>query len=607
MNESIGQALDPLPITEHLLRPLIARAASDPAHPIAAHRQGDQFVDVTAAQFYERVRQLAKGLIAAGVQEGDRVALMSHSRLEWLLVDYAIVAAGAVTVPAYETSSAEQLQWILSDSGAVAVVLETTAMAELCSSIAQDAPACRTTMVIDEGGLDELASRGGGVDDGTLDRRLDGLTSRRLATIVYTSGTTGRPKGCAITHGNLRTNVVQNAEALRSMLGPDETSLVFLPLAHTLTKIITLVSVECGIRLAFATDVAHLEEELPLVRPTMIVAVPRVFEKVFNGAQQQAQAEGHGRLFERAVAVAIRWSHNQTGGRRSLWTDLQHAVFDRLAYRKVRAVFGGRLRFAFSGGGPLGERLTHFFNGAGVRIFEGYGLTETSPTLTVNRASAWKPGTVGAPLPGTSIRIAPDGEIRAKGPQVFDGYWHNETATAATFDEDGWFLTGDIGTIDSDGFLRITGRKKDLIVTAAGKNVAPAPLEDRLQAHPLISHAIVVGDARPFIAALIALDAEAVSQWAEEHGLERASAAEVRCSAGLRAAIQSAVDDANLSVSRAESIRKYMLLPETMTVEGGQLTPTLKLRRNVVEARYAHLINDLYRGSATELPEHHHV
>ena len=607
MNESIGQQLEPLSITEHLLRPLIAIAASEPTRPVAAYRQGDRFVDVTAADLYERVRRLAKGLIAAGVQEGDRVALMSHSRLEWLLVDYAIVAAGAVTVPAYETSSAEQLQWILSDSGAVAVVLETTAMAELYSSIAQNAPACRTTVVIDEGGLDALASRSADVDDLLLNRRLDGLTSRGLATIVYTSGTTGRPKGCAITHGNLRTNVAQNAEALRSMIGPNETSLVFLPLAHTLTKIIALVSAECGIKLAFATDVAHLQEELPLVRPTMIVAVPRVFEKVFIGAQQQAQADGHDRLFERTVAIAIAWSHNHTDGRRSLWTDMQHAVFDRLVYHKVRAVFGGQLRFAFSGGGPLGERLTHYFNGVGVRIFEGYGLTETSPTLTVNRAGAWKPGTVGAPLPATSIRIAPDGEVLAKGPQVFEGYWRNDAATAATFNEDGWFLTGDVGAIDSDGFLRIIGRKKDLIVTAAGKNVAPEPLEDRLQAHPLISHAVVVGDGRPFIAALIALDAEAVAQWAGDHGLEDASASEVRRSAALRAAIQSAVDGANLSVSRAESIRKYTLLPETMTVEGGQLTPTLKLRRNVVEARYAHLISDLYRGSAAELPEHHHV
>jgi long-chain acyl-CoA synthetase len=521
-------------------------------------------------------------------------------------VDYAILAAGGVTVPAYETSSAEQLRWILSDSGAVAVVLESTAMAELYASVADEAAGCSVAVVIDEDGLADLARRGETVDDTELDRRLHALTTDRLATIVYTSGTTGRPKGCAMTHANLRTNVLQNLAALRPMLGPNEVSLVFLPLAHTLTKIIALVGAEWGIKLAFATDVAHLQEELLLARPTMVVAVPRVFEKVFNSAQQKAQAEGHGRIFNRSVAVAIRWSEQRAATRRSIITRMEHALFDRLVYRKLRKVFGGQLRFAFSGGGPLGERLTHFFNGVGVRIFEGYGLTETSPTLTVNRADAWKPGTVGTPLPATSIGLAPDGEILAKGPQVFAGYWHDEAATAAAFDEDGWFLTGDIGTLDADGFLRITGRKKELIVTAAGKNVAPAPLENRLQAHPLISHAVVVGDARPFIAALIALDPEAVQQWASDLGLNEASLT-VLGDAALRAVIQSAVDQANSSVSRAESIRKFALLPEPLTVEAGHLTPTLKVRRTVVETQYASLIDQLYAQVAPGLAARDHA
>lgn len=594
MNERVVMAMDPLPVTAHVLQPVIERATRDPGWAVAAYRDGDEFVDVTAGEFYERVRRLAKGLIDCGVQPGDRVALMSHSRLEWLLVDYAILAAGGVTVPAYETSSSEQLQWIVTDSEAVAIIVETPEMAEMYERFADATPARPTSFVIDEGGLDELVRRGEKVQDAVVDQRIADLTTDRLATIIYTSGTTGRPKGCALTHANLRTNALQNLDAVQSMLKPEEVSLVFLPLAHALTKIIALVGAEWGIKLAFATDIAHLREELALVRPTMIVGVPRVFEKVFNGAQQKADAEGHGHFFENAVGVAIRWSeHHAEGGYHPI-TGLEHLAMDRLVYRKLQAVFGGRMRFAFSGGGPLGERLTHFFNGIGLRIFEGFGLTETSPTLTVNRADAWKPGTVGTPLAATSIRIADDGEVLAKGPQVFQGYWNNEVATAEMFDDDGWFLTGDVGTLDERGFLRITGRKKELIVTAAGKNVAPAPLEDRLRAHPLVSQAIVVGDARPFIAALITLDPEAFTAWATVHNLGDLSMTELAESNYLRAVIQSAVDDANRSVSRAESIRKFAILPEDLSIAAGELTPTLKVRRAAVHKHYGHVIERLY-------------
>jgi long-chain acyl-CoA synthetase len=598
MREATGPRIEPLPASAQLLQPVIERAANDPGRPVAAYRDGDHFVDVTAGEFYERVRQLARGLIACGVQAGDRVALMSHTRLEWLLVDYAILAAGGITVPAYETSSPEQLQWILSDSEAVAVILETPEMVEMYAGLADDIVSCTASFAIDAGGLDDLAVLGDHVDDEVLDQRIEALRADHRATIVYTSGTTGRPKGCSITHGNLRTNVVQNLDAVRPMLEPDEVSLVFLPLAHTLTKIIALVGVECGMKLAFATDVTHLQEELAMVRPTMVVAVPRVFEKVFNGAQRQARAEGKGRVFDKAVDVAIRWSRSRSAGRSRPFTRLAHAVFDRLVYRKLRTVFGGRMRFAFSGGGPLGERLTHFFNGIGVRIFEGYGLTETSPTLTVNRAGAWKPGTVGQPLAGTTIAIAGDGEILAKGPQVFSGYWKNSPATAAAF-ADGWLLTGDVGALDDDGFLRITGRKKEIIVTAGGKNVAPAPLEDLLGAHPLVSQAVVIGEARPFIAALIAVDPDAVTQWAAEQGLGDAPLGEILRRADLRAAVQSAVDDANRSVSRAESIRAFAVLPDGLSIESGELTPTLKVRRSVVARRYANVIEQLYGHRTT--------
>jgi long-chain acyl-CoA synthetase len=497
-----------------------------------------------------------------------------------------------VSVPAYETSSAEQVQWILADSGAVFAVVETAAMRTMVDEVGEST-ACRDVFTIDAGGLDDLIAKGREVTDAALDARISAITTDRIASIVYTSGTTGRPKGCVLTHGNLRTNVFQNIEGVRSMLRPNELTLLFLPLAHTLTKAIALVGLEWGVTLAFATDIGHLQEELGMARPTMVVAVPRVFEKVFNSAQHKAAAEGHEAIFHKAEQVAIRWSEDRTAGRHRPITTAEHAVFDRLVYKKIQAAFGGRMRFAFSGGGPLGERLTHFFNGIGVQIFEGYGLTETSPTLTINTADAWKPGTVGRPLGGTSIRLAPDGEIEAKGPQVFQGYWNADAATAEVFTDDGWFRTGDIGELDDDGFLRITGRKKELIVTAAGKNVAPAPLEDRLRAHPLVSQAVVVGDQRPFVAAMLALDEEALREWAADHHKAEGDP-DLMHDPELLEELQRAVDDANRSVSRAESIRKFVVLPHDLTIDAGELTPTLKVRRAVVAKAYTDVVEDLY-------------
>jgi long-chain acyl-CoA synthetase len=591
---AVGPTMAPLAFTAHLLEPVVRWADSSPDRPLAATRVGDEFVDVTARDFYGRIRALAKGLIASGVRPGDRVALMSHTRLEWLVLDYAILHVGAVTVPIYETSSLEQVEWILSDSGAVLAVVETPEMRGMYDAVPPHTTSCREVLVIDEGGLDELAARGREVDDATLDARLAALSVDQLATIVYTSGTTGRPKGCMQTHRNLRTNVLQNVDAVRPMLTDDETSLLFLPLAHTLAKIIALVCVEWGTRLAFATDLAHVPEEMPLVRPTLVVSVPRVFEKVFNKAEHKARAEGHGAIFRKAEEVAIRWSENATAGRTRPVTAAEHALFGPVVYQKIRDVFGGRLRFAMSGGGPLGERLTHFFNGVGVRVFEGYGLTETSPTLTLNRAGAWKPGTVGRPLAGTTIRIGDDGEILAKGPQVFEGYWQADAATAESFDADGWFRTGDIGELDAEGYLRITGRKKELIVTAAGKNVAPAPLEDHLRAHPLISQAVVVGDQRPFVAAMLALDEEALEEWAADRGLGGTATRELLDHTDLRAELQQAVDAANRSVSKAESIRTFAVLPRDLTIASGELTPTLKVRRIMVVKTYEHVVEEMY-------------
>ncbi len=580
-----------MPSDANLLRPLLDVAERTPEVPLAARREGDRFVEVSAGDFVDRVRAIAKGLVANGVGAGDRVALMAHTRLEWMEVDYAVLLAGGVTVPIYDTSSAEQVDWILGDSGAALTVVETPAMREVVEALSG-----RPVVTIDEGGLDRLGLEGADVSDSVLDRRLAALRADDLATIVYTSGTTGRPKGCMLTHRNLRTNVAQSLVAIGPALKPGDSALLFLPLAHSLTKINALFGLESGIRAAFATDVAHVPEELAMTRPTLICAVPRIFEKVFNSARHRAHDEHKGWIFDRAADVAIRWSQERTEGRLRPWTKAAHAVFDPLVYAKIRAALGGNLRLAYSGGGPLGERLTHFFAGIGLDIFEGYGLTETSPALTVNRPGAWKPGTVGQPLAGTTIRIAPDGEILAKGPQVFKGYWRNPEATAATFDADGWFLTGDIGELDDEGYLRITGRKKELLVTSAGKNVAPAPLEDRLRSHELISQAVVIGDARPFIAALVTIDDLAFVEWAAAHGHDGKSIADLRDADALRAEVQSAVDEANRSVSRAESIREFAILPRDLTIEDDELTPTLKVRRAAVHKSYADVIDSIYLG-----------
>jgi long-chain acyl-CoA synthetase len=590
-----GPAMEPLPGDAHLLQPVLRWAREHPERAVLAYRDGSRFVDVTWKGAHDRVWHMARGLIASGVEPGDRVALMAHTRFEWPLVDYAILAVGGVTVPIYETSSADQIQWVIGNSGARLAILETPEMRRLYDDVAGAVPSCREALVIDEGGLEELARRGDSVDAAAVDERVAALTVDQVATIIYTSGTTGRPKGCVLTHGNLRANVWQNLDALATMLEGEQRSLLFLPLAHALTKLVMLVGIEHGIKTAFATGMDHLPDELPMARPTTVVAVPRVFEKVFNTAQQKAHAERKGAIFDRATEVAIRYARQRVSGRVRPTTALANKLFDRLVYGKIRAAFGGDLRTVVSGGAPLGERLTLFFDGIGVRIFEGYGLTETSPTLTVNRADAWKPGTVGQPLAGTEIRIDEDGEILARGPQIFSGYWRDQASTDDVLDSEGWFRTGDIGELDDDGFLRITGRKKDLIITAAGKNIVGAPLEDKLAAHPLISQAVVIGDRRPFISALLTLDEEGARRWADTHGRSDVAMKDLARDPDLVAELQAAVDDVNRPLSRAESIRKFVVVPRDLSVEAGELTPTLKVRRATVERTYADEIEALYR------------
>ncbi len=592
-----GAELAPLAPTSHLLEPIIERARRDPNAVVAAFRDGPGFIEVTADEFARRVRGIAKGLIASGVSPGDRVALMSHSRIEWMLFDYAVVAAGAVTVPIYETSAAQQVGWIVADSGAAMAVVETNALRELVVDAEQGVG---EVLVIDEGAVDELVQRGEAVSDAVLDERIDAIDLDDVATIVYTSGTTGNPKGCVLTHRNLRSNTIQSLGAVRALLGDDERTLLFLPLAHSFAKIIALAGFEFGIAVYFATDLSSLPDELGLAQPTMIVAVPRVFEKFFNAARQSSRERHLGRIFDRAAQVAIRFARERAEGRLRAFTRLEHAIYERVVYRRIRAAFGGSMRFAFSGGSALGERLALFFDGIGIRIFEGYGLTETSPTLTVNRADAWRPGAVGPALAGTTLRIASDGEVLAMGPQVFSGYWHDEHATSDVFTSDGWFRTGDVGHIE-DGFLWITGRKKDLIVTAGGKNVAPTPIEDRLRAHPLISQAMVLGDNRPFVGALITIDDDALALWRREHQSHDTDTSADHDEL-LRSEIQRCVEDVNSALSRAESIREFDVLTADFSIDNGELTPTLKPRRAVIARRHADSIEALYSrriGDAT--------
>ncbi|WP_433529248.1 AMP-dependent synthetase/ligase [Micromonospora sp. CA-263727] len=559
---------------------------------------GGGLVDVTCRQFRDEVVAVARGLVAAGVRPGDRVGLMSRTRYEWTLVDYAVWAAGAVTVPIYETSSAEQAAWILADSGAVACVVESAAHATLVADVRDQLPDLAHLWQIDTGGIDELVTAGAAVEPAEIDQRRAALRSPDVATIIYTSGTTGRPKGCVLTHRNMYADIANAVPVLPNLFGPNASTLLFLPLAHAFARLIQIGVVQARATMTHCSDTKHLVAELQEVKPTFVLSVPRVFEKVYNGAKQKAEAAGKGKIFARAEAVAIAYSEAlETAAGPGLALRAQHALFDRLVYGKLRAALGGRCRDAISGGAPLGARLGHFFRGVGVTVCEGYGLTETSPAASANLPEFTRIGTVGRPLPGVTIRIADDGEILISGDLIFQGYWHNEAATAEAITADGWFHTGDLGSLDGDGYLTITGRKKEIIVTAGGKNVAPAVLEDQVRAHRLISQCVVVGDRQPFIAALVTLDEEALPAWLESAGLPAGTDVEtLRAHEGMRAEIQSAVDAANRSVSRAEAIKVFRILPRDFTEATGELTPSLKVKRQVVHKTYAAEIADIYRG-----------
>ncbi|MEH1127552.1 AMP-dependent synthetase/ligase [Micromonospora sp. CPCC 206061] len=582
----------------NLTDPVWDNAAEAPDAVQFARRARTGWVDVTCAQFRDEVIALARGLIAAGIQPGDRVGLMSRTRYEWTLIDYAIWAAGAVTVPIYETSSAEQVAWILSDSGAVACVVETSAHALLVSGIRDGLTELREVWQIELDDLDRLREHGASVAADEVEARRRATGAGATATIIYTSGTTGRPKGCVLTHRNLYADVANALPGLSHILREGASTLLFLPLAHSFARLIQIGVVCARAKMGHTADIKNLVPELQTFQPTFVLSVPRVFEKVYNTAKQRAHADGKGAIFDRAEAVAIAYSEAvDSRGGPGLALKLQHALFDRLVYGKLRAALGGQCRDAISGGAPLGARLAHFFRGIGITVLEGYGLTETSPAVAVNLQNAARIGTVGRPLPGVTVRIADDGEILIKGDLVFQRYWNNPDATAEALQDDGWYHSGDIGELDGDGFLTITGRKKEIIVTAGGKNVAPAVLEDRLRAHPLISQCVVVGDRQPFIAALVTIDEEAWPKWLAANGHpETATVGELREDAALRAEVQGAVDEANRAVSGAEAIKVFRVLPQDFTEATGELTPSLKVKRNVVHKTYADEIAAIYGG-----------
>jgi long-chain acyl-CoA synthetase len=575
---------------------VVRHATATPARVVLSRMVDGSWRDVTAAEFHDDVKAVARGLIASGVGAGDRVGLMSRTRYEWTVVDYAIWYAGAVTVPIYETSSAEQVEWILADSGSVAVVVESERHAALVAECRDRLTGLRDLHVMDRGDLDGLGTAGASVAGDELEARRTSVAPDDVATIIYTSGTTGRPKGCELTHRNFAFEAENIVASVPEIFGdPSCSTLLFLPLAHVFGRIIQIACIGSGVRLGHTADVSNLLGDLAVFRPTFLLAVPRVFEKIFNSSRQRAIGEGKGAIFNRATAVAVAYSQAQDTGGAGILLKAQHALFDRLVYSKLRAAMGGQVSWAVSGGAPLGKRLGHFFRGTGLTILEGYGLTETAGATTVNRPDLIKIGTVGRPFPGASVRIADDGEVLLHGPHVFNGYWANPAATAECIDEDRWFRTGDLGALDDDGFLSITGRKKEILVTAGGKNVAPAVLEDRLRSHWIVGQCMVVGDERPYIAALVTIDPESFPVWKSEHGKPaEASVADLAADPDLLTSVQHAVDDANKAVSTAESIRRFRIVDEDWTEEGGQLTPSMKLRRSVVMAEAAADVEALY-------------
>ena len=597
MSEYSAKAQFTISDNESVVHTVFTHAERTPELTVFSRPKGEGWVDVTAKEFAEQVTGVANGLIAAGVQAGDRVALLSATRYEWTLFDFAIWAAGAATVPIYDSSSQGQVSWILEDSEAVIAIVETGAHEQLF----QDAPSSlKAVMQIDDGAVEKLTAQGADVDDTELKKRLAGIKADDLASLVYTSGTTGRPKGCILTHRNFLSEVRGILTAsIGKVAVPGNRVLTFLPLAHVLARAVSLATFEAGASQAHWSDFATITTQFERYKPNTILGVPRVFEKVRDGAARKAESGGKipGAIFAFAEATAKEYSQALDNGGPSLILKAKHAVADKLVYSKLREALGGECWFAISGGGALTPELGHFFRGLGVPIYEGYGLTETTAAHCVNVPGAQKIGTVGQPMGGNGVRIAEDGEIELNGGVVFKGYWKNNKATEETF-VNGWMRTGDLGELDSEGYLSITGRKKDLLVTAGGKNVSPGPMEDRIRSHSIVSQAVVVGDGKTYITALLTVDPEVFEKWKAENGKPSgATVAELRDDKDLRAELQKAVDDANAAVSHAESIKKFVILDRDLTEEDGEMTATLKIKRNVVVDRFSKEIEGMYAKS----------
>ena len=594
MNEISVPPLVPAATAGNLTNLIAERAWFEPERITMSRPLGEGWQAVTAREVDEEVRATAKGLIAAGVQIGDRVAIMARTRYEWTILDFATWYAGGVVVPIYDTSSAEQIDWILNDSHSVGIIVETPALRDLVQTVLPSHTRHVWTMTDDV--LAILRQAGQHIGDDEIDRRRNALVPSSLATLIYTSGTTGKPKGVQLTHANFLAecgNVVQGASEL--FLKPGGSTLLFLPVAHVFGRMVEIGSIAAGLHMAHCSDPAgRLPMDLASFKPTFVLAVPRIFEKIYNGAEARAEAAGKGKIFKKAAEVAIAYSEALDKKGMSPILKIKHAIFDKLVYSKIRAGMGGQVEAAISGGAPLGVRLGHFYRGAGVTILEGYGLTETTAGATLNLYGAHRVGSVGRPIPGTSVKIAADGEVLIRGPIVMQGYWQNDNANTEVFDGERWFKTGDLGKLDDEGFLYIVGRKKELIVTAGGKNVAPAVLEDRLRAHPLVSQCMVVGDNQPFIAALITIDQDALKAWVANNKKDGASMNDLVNDPDLIAVIQTAVDDANKAVSKAESIRKFTILPTDFTIAGGHLTAKLSVKRHVVAKEFAKEIDALF-------------
>jgi long-chain acyl-CoA synthetase len=573
------------------------RVAATPDLALFAVPQDGGWRDITAAEFRRQVIALAKGFAASGIEPGDKVGFLARTTYEWTLVDFALFYAGAVMVPIYETSSPHQIQWILEDSGAVVCIVESADHAARLDEVRGDLPLIREVWQLALGAIDKLSDLGASVPDAEIERRRGIAQGSDIATLIYTSGSTGRPKGCVLTHSNFVELSRNSAVALKEVVQtPGASTLLFITTAHVFARFISILDVHAGVKTGHQPDTKQLLPALGSFQPTFLLAVPRVFEKVYNSAEQKAEAGGRGKIFRAAADAAIEHSKLlQDGKKVPLGLRIKFALFDRLVYSKLRAAMGGRIRYAVSGSAPLGPRLGHFFHSLGIVILEGYGLTETTAPATVNLATKSKIGTVGPVLPGVGIRLGEDGEIEVRGIDVFKEYWRNPEATAAAFDGD-WFKTGDLGSFDDEGFLTITGRKKEIIVTAGGKNVAPAALEDPIRANPIVGQVVVVGDQKPFIAALVTLDPEMLPTWLANNGLSGTmSLAEAAQHDAVRAEVQRVIDTANSHVSRAESIRKFTILPSEWTEASGHLTPKMSIKRNVIVGDFADDIAELYR------------